>query len=491
MEHLADAWTAAAETWTGDWAAIWGFVVWAWRGLEFSGPIFLGGVGAICVAIHKLLKDDENLDYVRSLCRREPLATAWHRVVDGRLKAVEHFYGNARSGKAFRRSYQIALIYPLLALLLGLTFGGPLVFGAPRVDTILAQFTPASRAAVFLAVIAAISTTVAICWWGWSRNSPLWDRLNAWRNDQAARGKSTWPSSVGRAVGAVMIGGLILGITGGVSVAVGASGKAVVFATILGYGLGILITGGRINFAVWLTLGGVFSTSLMAVQGKAGGSSLALLLPTTLLLPVMNAKFDMISWYWTRRFLRNLFPASDPSGFGVRLAVDHLVRDFVLAVVFLVALAVALAAVFALWSEVLRVTGFSAGLPWRDYLQAARNDPFGGGLGVTLMLVSTLVPTFLHFAATFFALALPSIGWLWGPKTDAETLKAPLGRSALTLATLGSVMVSFGALTIAVVGTHTLLAAVDGGLGHGLARLAEGTGDLVEHLIRLAVPVAS
>lgn len=480
---------AAVETWTDDWVAIWTFIVWAWQGLEFTGPIFLGGIGAIFGTIYAVLWNNDNLEFVRTLCRRDPLATAWYRVVDWGLRVFERFYGPAWSGEAFGRSFQIALLYPTLALFFGFALGGPLVFGPPELDQVFPRLAFTQSAAPFVYTAAMTAAFGFIFRTNPSDIGILNRWIEAMQRRLGAGGKASWPSAIVRfafiaalVIVAVVGGMAVVGVLfGGVGM-MGAIG--VVVASLAFRGTGSLV------MAITAVAAFTVIVGFMVVVGGPFRAVGAVYFSLVILAPLLNASLDTVSWYWTRRYLRDLFPETGPRRIGVLRAIDHLARDFALAVLFLVILAIALAGVFALWSEVLRLSGVLNGFPWRDYLKAAQEGPFGEGVGITLMLITTLIPTFLHFFATIMALALPSIGWLWGEKTSTDDLRAPLSRWWLTVITLGSVTLSFAMLVLAAVTTHAVIAALFGGIGPGLAALAEGSGNAVENTFRAVFPGA-
>ena len=63
-------------------------------------------------------------------------------------------------------------------------------------------------------------------------------------------------------------------------------------------------------------------------------------------------------------------------------------------------------------------------LDWFDEARRAHADPLGDGLPITLMLLSTLLPTLFHVVAGSFALLMvpaPSLGrvWRWAFAVDA------------------------------------------------------------------------
>ena len=92
--------------------------------------------------------------------------------------------------------------------------------------------------------------------------------------------------------------------------------------------------------------------------------------------------------------------------------MKHLLADFLIAFFFLVILSV----VLPISLEVVNKISGKTIVDWRSYVELARTDPWGRGLPVTGMLVTTLIPTFLHFCLMVFLLP-PSMTfpkwWHW------------------------------------------------------------------------------
>lgn len=114
------------------------------------------------------------------------------------------------------------------------------------------------------------------------------------------------------------------------------------------------------------------------------------------LLPLVNALLDWLSWWVSRFFLERTAQAP-----RVRVIVLDVVLDFGVAVLFMLALclllpagAILLDSLYAGWVNV--KTGVPAQTGWQEYAVLARDDPWGKGIMVTLMLVTTLIPTLLH-----------------------------------------------------------------------------------------------
>ena len=135
-----------------------------------------------------------------------------------------------------------------------------------------------------------------------------------------------------------------------------------------------------------------------------------------LLLPLANGFWDWLSWRVSRWLGRDLLARFDQGGQAWTITWHALV-DFVLALIFLATLAFALAFgvesynQYGLWRSGEEVYEL------RDFVRKAAEKPWTEGLWLTAMLLSTLVPTFLHFA---LLLASPLVMFVTGnPKRAA------------------------------------------------------------------------
>jgi hypothetical protein len=143
----------------------------------------------------------------------------------------------------------------------------------------------------------------------------------------------------------------------------------------------------------------------------------------------------------------------------------------VLAIEFLVILAVMLPVVLEVTNLGLTAIGWPS-VEWRLYLDAARNDPLGGGLLVTGMLATTLIPTLVHLLAGSVALLLPWFGGRWiVALAEAGTPSLwDRGRFAVLAGAAG--LLPWTALCLAAITAYHAAGLWFGPLGAGLARLA-------------------
>jgi hypothetical protein len=117
-------------------------------------------------------------------------------------------------------------------------------------------------------------------------------------------------------------------------------------------------------------------------------------------LPLANALLDWLSWAISRALGREILRRQSWA-----TVLKHGLLDAVLAVVLLVLLAMLLAAGIEAVNLWFAGQGSKPPVDAARLLDGARDQPFGpGGLWVTMMLVSTLIPTLLHVFSLCLAL---------------------------------------------------------------------------------------
>ena len=140
---------------------------------------------------------------------------------------------------------------------------------------------------------------------------------------------------------------------------------------------------------------------------------LAYFIISMLILPMMNGALDHASW-WVSRFLgHDLAHGLSGTLSAARTltrSLLHIAADLVLALIFFVAMAFALGVAFEsydLYAELDKVYLLPEG-DQPGYADILRSDPLGAGLWITLMLLTTLIPTVIHFGMVAGAI-LPAI----------------------------------------------------------------------------------
>jgi hypothetical protein len=430
IEHLYSAGTAAREAVSADWDRI----VWAWGAGEFSVAWVLGAVGGIVGFFYAVLSNDRNYAAVRNFCRRDSPRRLWRRIVLIGLRRLSRWFGPSWSFKAFDRSLPLALVYPVLVILIAWALGGPFRLGLEGADADFSSVPTWFRWATLIALSVLMAAQV------------YWIRLVGSAERRIEARIDRWEATLNRTkrdrVAVLMVRTFV---------AFGAVGAVGAVVAVVAFGA-------------------------FGAVGAVGGV-VALFVPLYVVAPVLNGIFDFLSWLASRRLFLRLTRREMTTGRLLRLTVWHVALDVGLAIVFLIGLAVFLPAGMALYSHGILDVGGEAGFPWRDYLDAAVAEPWGVGLAVTAMLVTTLVPTLLHAAAAGFALVLPAIGHLWPDETvDPD----PIHRLGYAVSTAASVLASLVLLLVLGVAIHAFITAVFGGFDTSLAAMAEASGAWVE-----------
>lgn len=179
----------------------------------------------------------------------------------------------------------------------------------------------------------------------------------------------------------------------------------------------VFILAGIFSFAGGFSAGmifapglGVYVAILMGLgmfSGSIGTNNFNIFVSILLFIPLANTVFDWASWIVSRYLMQRLSEDTQLSSFTRRISLisKHIIFDLGFAILMLFALAVTISNVAA-WSEV--------GSIWDDYAQA-RTDPFSGvGAAMTVMLLTTLLPTAIHIFLAILALSM-----VWPPRAEA------------------------------------------------------------------------
>ncbi len=330
--------------------------------------------------LEERIRDDEDrAELRRELSRYAQGGMNWrNRLV--RLNAFldgPMFEGPWWGGMAFGRCYQIAMIYPALMLLAAWAvatvgdFGGA-PMGFPETDT---GWGRAWRAGVALMASAVAFYMFSLDW----DHPPSW--MQRILNFIGAFGRpGKWIAESG-------VGALILAVTFTVLAGAGAGTVAGAVAVAVAVTLTVAGTGAAVGAAI--------GAAIVAVNAAINGADgqVALWVSLFLLLPLLNAALDWLSWGVTRFLLRRA--AQSGGGFlGWIVLIGELIIDLLAAALFLTALAILLPVVFELWNRI----AFGAHVDWVQMANDALRDPFGVGLLVTGMLVTTFLPTLIHLS---------------------------------------------------------------------------------------------
>ena len=226
-----------------------------------------------------------------------------------------------------------------------------------------------------------------------------------------------------------IVSALVLGLAG-TSALGGAGGVGVAVAAIVSFAIALSKTrGGAISGALSVSVLGAISITVTRVSSPERAFVGALLF--FFVLPIMNEGWDWISWGVSRALGRVILRLHYPlKSIAVALI------DMLLAIVFLVSLTACLTIGIETINFYFKYFGLSPPVSIKIFIEAAAANPFGPkGIWVTLMLFSTLVPTFLHFIialAGTFTRVLP-IKWRRGLAEMLEEEESQIVQSAAHL----------------------------------------------------------
>ena len=334
----------------------------------------------------------------------------------------DRFFGFSLSYRALDRCIALALIYPLLLLILAWTRGAePELVGLTLFSAGASEWLRVALLLLALVLILVLSVVVA-------KHERIAHLLLAvvlprLKDHGIVLGCVEFLVLCAAVSGAFVVAGFGA-IAGAVAVAfAGAVAIAVAFA----FAVADVVAG-----AVAVAFAGAFASAVaVAVSGtvasavageftstfaSAGAGAVAFVAFALLvLLPLSNALFDWLSWAVSRGLLWHLVgptPGQDVRygsvphlGFGKLLS--HCGLDALVALVLLLAVALALPVVLQLFNALSASYGMPP-LEWWRYLAEARAEPFGRGIFVTAMLLTTLLPTMAHLLAVAMCLLLPA-----------------------------------------------------------------------------------
>ena len=369
--------------------------------------------------------------------QRNSIAERYHALLRWLLRRAEHLYDSRwLSWQAFAFSLVLAYLYPVLAALLGYALANNTqVAGLKLFD---AQDNALLRWLVLLALLAMIVLTIRI-WLNYQRINARYDSLSQrlfgsrlpgrlllalvvaaalllyryyasggidWTDFAVAgAGAGAVTVAVAGAVAFAIVAALVGAFTLAFAVAFAdavASTFAFAFAFALAFALAFAVA---VAVAVAVTFAAaVAATVALAVvsvissylRGYYADAQAVLLL--YLMLPLINALFDCVSVKYSRYFSTRI-----AAGEGTGMVSKHLLLDAILALLFFFGLLLALPPLIDGYNWLCSFTSLPP-INWRELALQARDDPWGAGILVTLMLLSTLIPTLLHLLMAGLAL---------------------------------------------------------------------------------------
>ena len=152
---------------------------------------------------------------------------------------------------------------------------------------------------------------------------------------------------------------------------------------------------------------------VLVINPVAGAEFMTLLIVFFLVLPLANGLWDWLSWWATRCLGAHLHGALTAGGKVRWLAVlGHGAADLANALALLGSMAFTIALGFELFNQVILARTGQPAFELRPFLEASAAAPFGVGFWLSVMLLSTLLPTLLHILllciSPFAIRALPS-----------------------------------------------------------------------------------
>lgn len=174
----------------------------------------------------------------------------------------------------------------------------------------------------------------------------------------------------------------------------------------------------HILFLLFLITLSIFLALISQGSGGVSLRNLYFVLVMYLIVPLLNAGMDWASWGITRFFLNRVARAEN-SILGAFAIIIDVFSDFMFGFILLFLLSISLPFGIEIMNLLISSYGGEP-VDWVTSLKIAVRDPWGEGLFVTGMLVTTLVPTFLHLVA-----GLAGVFFAWTPDAQALADRIP------------------------------------------------------------------
>ena len=367
------------------------------------------------------LVDNQDIELWRDKLQDSSRTSQYLKTLDYSLKKLDSFFGaDAFGWKSFGMCYLIASVYPILVVIFWWVLSGYSQFG---VIQLLPEGWGLSYRLCFLlgSIVFFYSLFLVL-------NKK--ERIN--RYLLLLEGKLTKRISQKVSSNMKILGlkSLVGGVTFGVlflmtkSIAfsfAGAIAGAIAFSSVISFallGTGAAIVAFGVNFiagsviaflgAFYFAITFIFAISriraliisvsmaFVIMLVSAGWSGIILqeyvaVVIFAVLLPIANGLFDFLSWGISRILGRHLLRHPDKYH-----AVFLVVIDILSAVLLLTGLIVALVLLVEILNVIASAQVQSEVMDLESQIVTAIDLPFGQGLWITVMLVSTLIPTFLH-----------------------------------------------------------------------------------------------
>ena len=333
---------------------------------------------------------------------RDPnYARIYRNLLSAGLDHLNRFFGGVYSRRALGICVTLSLFYSLGLFFLGWAVGGPGSIGAT--PFIAGEWPWWAR----LLLTAALAAYIGLIYWFFRRR---FGRLIAIA-ERTGRGPAK--QLIGVPLG--LLAGVLAGAVavtlaragaGAVAVAVAGAGLVAGAAAIAGAGAVAVVVAVAVAVAlvgaVTVVVTEAAVVALVGADVKTFANTFAVTwLLFLLLLPALNGVWDWASWWISRSLGAHLLATLKkeiPELRKALLAVLHTALDLVAAIGLLAALTISLTAVVEGANELAKAIDLPPPLALDEFLRDAAKDPWGpDGIWVTLMLLSTLIPTVAHF----------------------------------------------------------------------------------------------
>jgi hypothetical protein len=300
---------------------------------------------------------------------------------------LSKWFGPSWSAQAFERCVAIAFVFPVALFLLATVLHG---YKHGKIST--------TELLLFLAAVVVASWIIR-----WVFRLIYWSLQRTWRSISG-------DTELAEIISRILLGAFAVVFAFSIAFAIASSvagqfsdAGTVVLAILGGFAFAIALTIAYVIAGIWaLAVALVIVTILALTIAKQFAFFLLLFF---IILPILNALMDWVSWAVTRFLLTRIHEASDGL-FGVTSVVSVLIVNVVLALVFVVALAIMLPIGLEMVDFLLSIFGHNA-FNWRTVATQAFQDPWNEGLFVSGMLLTPLVPSIANMTLGLAALGAP------------------------------------------------------------------------------------
>jgi hypothetical protein len=321
---------------------------------------------------------------------------------------LQRWFGHRWSGQAFERCVAIAFVFPVALFLVANVLAGYYAGVVQPVE-------------ILLFIFGVVMLSVAI---GWLFRLVYWFLRRMW---QSIGGDSELADIVTR----IVLGAFAVVFAFAISFAVASSvageisdAGTVLFAILGGFAFALAFAIAFAFAGLWAFLIALILVTIIALTMAKDFAFFLLLF--FVILPVLNALIDWISWAVTR-FHISVIGTMPHNWRGYSLTILVLIADIVAALALVVILTALLPIGLELADILLSVFG-RAGFDWRSAAAQAVAAPWSEGLFVTGMLLTPIIPTLALLTIAIGSLFMPltpkarvALAGISPPRYDAES----------------------------------------------------------------------